>query len=44
MAEMARRMGADGIYGVQTVTPQISNNAAEFLVFGTAYRFILGSD
>ena len=41
MAEMARRMGADGIYGVQTATPQISNNAAEFLVFGTAYRFIL---
>jgi uncharacterized protein YbjQ (UPF0145 family) len=40
MVKMARKMNADGIYGVQTVTPQVANNAAEFVVFGTAYRFI----
>ena len=37
----AAKRGADGVYGVQIATPQVSNGAAEIIAYGTAYKDII---
>jgi uncharacterized protein YbjQ (UPF0145 family) len=38
MKESALKLGADGIYAVRIATPQVTQGAAEVVVYGTAYR------
>ncbi len=37
LEEEAAAIGADGVYGVQISTPQVTNGAAEIVAYGTAY-------
>ncbi|MBQ3403328.1 MAG: heavy metal-binding domain-containing protein [Synergistaceae bacterium] len=41
LKEEAATLGADGVFGVKIASPQVSAGAAEIIVYGTAYRYVL---
>ncbi|MCI7402551.1 MULTISPECIES: YbjQ family protein [unclassified Pyramidobacter] len=39
LGEKAFEKGADGVYAIQFMTPQVAGGAAEVVAVGTAYKF-----
>ena len=39
MSAVAEEKGADGIYAIQFMAPQVAGGAAEVVAIGTAYKF-----
>jgi uncharacterized protein YbjQ (UPF0145 family) len=44
MIKMAEKAGADGIYGMHVAAPEVAGSAAEYVVYGTAYRSFLRTE
>lgn len=40
LRDEARKLGADGVFGVRIATPQVAGGAAEVIMYGTAYRYL----
>ena len=44
MMEEAESLGADGVYAVSIATPQIAGGAAEIIMYGTAFKYLVHVD
>ena len=40
LREEARKLNADGIYGVNISAPQVAGGAAEIIIYGTAFKYV----
>ncbi len=44
MLNEAESLGADGVYAVSIATPQIAGGAAEIIMYGTAFKYLVHDD
>lgn len=40
LIDEARKICADGVYGVMISTPQVAGGAAEIIMYGTAFKYV----
>ena len=40
LKDEAKKLNADGVYGVNISTPQVAGGAAEIIIYGTAFKYV----